>query len=113
MKTKRIYHVGETLTQKSKISRGELLVDKKHLVLDRQPHVKLPLDSIRSVSWQQLKGLGKFVRIEIADQTVYFAAVSFAFWFMASIQRARTKALYDLLQPRIPASSAETAAAAS
>lgn len=69
-----IYHIGDSIGLKTKVSKGKLWVDGSSVFIQTKDQ-KIQLDGIRSVALFMLNGLGSMLNVKYGETTTIFIAV--------------------------------------
>jgi hypothetical protein len=102
MSYKVLYHQGDEVGLKTKVSVGRLSLEGGRLLIRGEPEVSIPIEALRSVELFRLHGLGRMLRISHAGGTLFASVIRFSlFGVFAVVNFFATSRLQQELQAAI------------
>jgi len=102
MSYKVLYHVGESVSLKTKAATGRLSLADDRVLVRGSPDVSIPFDSLRSVELIRLHGMGRMLKIVSVPDTLFVSVIRFnLFGFFAVVNFLATGRLHKELQAAI------------
>jgi hypothetical protein len=102
MRYKVIYHVGQELTIKTKVSSGTLTFQDESLCISGTSALTIPFSSVTSVDMFRLHGLGRMIKMVCNERTIYLTVVRLnLFGYFVIINFFRAGELYESLKRKI------------
>ena len=98
-----IYHVGPTVTLKTKADAGRLKFAEGSISLDGSHPIGLKLKSIKSVEWVTMPGTGHMVKVNSDPEIVYISVVRLNIGgYFLIVNLLKTRELFEFLQSGNP-----------
>ncbi len=98
MKYKIIYHLGDEIDVKTKTMNGHATLTPQNFEISGSSNVTISVGEINNVELFRLHGLGRMLKIEYGNHTIFLTVVRFClFNFFALIDFSKTGRLRDEL----------------
>ena len=108
MKYKIIYHRGDSIDIKTKVSSGSAYLSDDALIIESAGKFFIPFNFIKSMDKFRLHGLGRMIKIVHSSGTFYFSVVRFnILGYFAIVNFFKTGQMYELLKGKINNSSVQ------
>jgi hypothetical protein len=102
MRYKIIYHVGNELTIKTRVSSGTLILKNDMAIISDSSELTILFSDVTTVEMFRLHGLGRMIRIVCKERTIFLTAVRVNFFgYFVIINFFRTGELYESLKKRV------------
>ena len=72
-----LYHVGESVSLKTKGATGRLSIEDDRLLIRGPPEISIPFESLRSVELLRMHGTGRMLKIEHATGRLFVSVIRF------------------------------------
>ncbi|MGD0798048.1 MAG: hypothetical protein ABR910_10015 [Acidobacteriaceae bacterium] len=91
------FHAGEELGLKTRVEKGNAIVDETSLRIDGPSGVVVPLKDINAVKLFRLHGLGRVIQIDHSHGRLFVSVVRFMIGQFATINFFKTGKLHAIL----------------
>ena len=94
-----IYHIGQEINLKTKTKTGTLEVFENKVVISGKGSLNFELKNIETIEMTRLNGLGRMIKINTKDDTIFLTVVRFClFDLFAVVNFFKTGKLYQILE---------------
>src|SRR5438309_10794303 len=78
MTYKVLYHVGESVSLKTKCPTGCLSIEDHRVLIRGSPEISIPVESLRSVELFRLHGMARMLKIQHSGGTLFVSVIRFS-----------------------------------